>query len=143
MVVVGVTEQLGSLKRRNRTITKSFEKIRSKRSWLLHDPFWFCTSFRLFARCVFTCVCLMKVLVLRLYLVCLFKVHHNHGFSHRRIGLRGSNGRVYHFLVQYSISHITRSDERMMQVKLANARSMSGHLSLLCGGMFQCIEHAI
>eukprot|EP00457_Paulinella_chromatophora_P000070 gb/GEZN01000070.1/.p1 GENE.gb/GEZN01000070.1/~~gb/GEZN01000070.1/.p1 ORF type:complete len:2436 (+),score=418.65 gb/GEZN01000070.1/:121-7308(+) len=45
----------------------------------------------------------------------LVTVHHTHGYSHRRIGMRGSDGNSYYFLVQYSISHITRCDERMMQ----------------------------
>jgi len=53
------------------------------------------------------------------------KVHHTHGFSHRRIGMRGNNGKQYSFLVQYSISHITRSDERMMQVYVLFNRMMA------------------
>jgi transformation/transcription domain-associated protein len=53
------------------------------------------------------------------------QVHHSHGFSHRRIGLMGDDGKVVHFLVQYSISHITRSDERMMQLYVLLNRMMS------------------
>eukprot|EP00466_Bigelowiella_natans_P000476 jgi/Bigna1/33130/e_gw1.1.3.1 len=53
------------------------------------------------------------------------KVHHTHGFSHRRIGMRGNDGKRYSFLVQYSISHITRSDERMMQVYVLFNRMMA------------------
>ncbi|GAB5370731.1 hypothetical protein AAMO2058_001518200 [Amorphochlora amoebiformis] len=52
------------------------------------------------------------------------KVHHTHGFSHRRIGMCGNDGKRYSFLVQYSISHITRSDERMMQVYVLFNRMM-------------------
>lgn len=52
------------------------------------------------------------------------QVHHSHGFSHRRIGLRGNDGNVAYFLVQYSISHITRSDERMMQLYVLLNRMM-------------------
>jgi hypothetical protein len=51
-------------------------------------------------------------------------VHHTHGFAHRRIGMRGSSGKVSSFLVQYSISHITRSDERNMQLYLLLNRMM-------------------
>jgi hypothetical protein len=43
------------------------------------------------------------------------QVQHLHGFSHRRIGMRGTDGKSYHFVVQYSILHIIRHDERMMQ----------------------------
>jgi len=43
-------------------------------------------------------------------------VQHSHGFSHRRIAMRGSDGKTSYFLVQYSIAHITRSDERMLQL---------------------------
>lgn len=37
----------------------------------------------------------------------------------------GDDGKVVHFLVQYSISHITRSDERMMQMYVLLNRMMS------------------
>ena len=55
------------------------------------------------------------------------EVHHTHGFSHRRIGMRGSDGKLYSFFVQYSISHITRSDERMMQLYILFNRMMAKH----------------
>jgi hypothetical protein len=42
-------------------------------------------------------------------------VLHRTGFSQRRLSLLGSNGHEYHFLVQFEIPHMTRSDERMMQ----------------------------
>lgn len=40
----------------------------------------------------------------------------SHGFSPRRIGMRGSDGKVYYFLIQYSLPHLMRSEERMMQM---------------------------
>lgn len=43
-------------------------------------------------------------------------IHRSHGFSPRRIGMRGSDGKVYQFLVQYSLAHLMRSQERMMQL---------------------------
>ena len=51
-------------------------------------------------------------------------VHHSHGFSNRRIGMLSDDGRPHHFLVQYQISHITRSDERMMQLYVLLNRMM-------------------
>ena len=45
-------------------------------------------------------------------------VLHRNGFSQRRLRLRGSNGHLSCFLVQFAIPHITRTDERMMQLHL-------------------------
>ena len=38
------------------------------------------------------------------------------GTFHRRIGMVGDDGRQYHFLMQFAVSHITHSDERLMQL---------------------------
>ncbi|CAB1109030.1 unnamed protein product [Ectocarpus sp. CCAP 1310/34] len=43
-------------------------------------------------------------------------VLHRHGFSQRRLSMLGSDGRRYFFLVQFAIPHVTRTDERVMQV---------------------------
>lgn len=40
------------------------------------------------------------------------------GFTQRRVAIGGSDGRTYYFLVQYAMTHITRTDERMMQMYL-------------------------
>jgi hypothetical protein len=45
------------------------------------------------------------------------EVLHRHGFSQRRVGIIGSDGRSYHFLVQFAIPHLTRSDERAAQLR--------------------------
>ncbi|CEP01214.1 hypothetical protein PBRA_001820 [Plasmodiophora brassicae] len=52
-------------------------------------------------------------------------VRMSHSYSHRRIGMLGTDGQTYYFLVQYSIAHITRSDERMMQLYTIINRLMS------------------
>jgi transformation/transcription domain-associated protein len=51
-------------------------------------------------------------------------VQHAHGFSNRRIAMLSDDGKPHHFLVQYQISHITRSDERMMQLYVLLNRMM-------------------
>jgi transformation/transcription domain-associated protein len=43
---------------------------------------------------------------------------HRHGFAQRRLALHGDDGQNYHFLVQFAIPHLTRTDERMMQLQL-------------------------
>jgi hypothetical protein len=43
-------------------------------------------------------------------------VRMRHGFPVRRVGMRGDNGRDYHFLVQLCTPLASRSDERMLQV---------------------------
>jgi len=52
------------------------------------------------------------------------QVQHAHGFSNRSLALLSDDGRPHHFLVQYQISHITRSDERMMQLYVLLNRVM-------------------
>ena len=42
-------------------------------------------------------------------------VQHANGYGYRRIGMRGSDGKVHHFLVQYVVYYITAADERMAQ----------------------------
>lgn len=55
----------------------------------------------------------------------LVQVQQSHGLSPRRIGLVGSSGEAKHFLVQYAISHYTRSDERMLQLFVLLNRLMA------------------
>ena len=48
----------------------------------------------------------------------------------RRLGLRGNDGRVYHFAVQTAAPYQTRSDERMMQLHWLMARLLEqSHLA--------------
>lgn len=54
-------------------------------------------------------------------------VHHSHGFSNRRIGMMGDDGKPHYFFVQYQINHITRSDERMMQLYVLLNRLMRNY----------------
>eukprot|EP00501_MAST-03F_sp_TOSAG23-6_P002265 GSMAST32.ASY1.ANO1.2365.1 assembled CDS len=54
-------------------------------------------------------------------------VLHRHGFSQRRIGILGSNGKKYYFLVQFAIPHITRTDERMVQLRVFFNRLLNKH----------------
>ncbi|KAF1795317.1 Glycosyltransferase, GlcNAc [Phytophthora cactorum] len=49
------------------------------------------------------------------------------GFTQRRVALGGSDGRTYYFLVQYAMTHITRTDERMMQMYLLLNRLLLRH----------------
>jgi transformation/transcription domain-associated protein len=46
----------------------------------------------------------------------LMQVHRNNGSSKRRITIRGDNGLLYSFYVQYQIAHIIHSDERLVQL---------------------------
>ena len=55
------------------------------------------------------------------------QLHHSHGFSNRRIAMMGDDGKPYYFLVQYQITHITRSDERMMQLYVLLNRLMRNY----------------
>ncbi|TDH64928.1 uncharacterized protein CCR75_008854 [Bremia lactucae] len=49
------------------------------------------------------------------------------GFTQRRVAMGGSDGRSYYFLVQYAMTHITRTDERMMQMYLLLNRLLLRH----------------
>ncbi|GMF35264.1 unnamed protein product [Phytophthora fragariaefolia] len=49
------------------------------------------------------------------------------GFTQRRVSMGGSDGRIYYFLVQYAMTHITRTDERMMQMYLLLNRLLLRH----------------
>ncbi|CAH0477213.1 unnamed protein product [Peronospora belbahrii] len=49
------------------------------------------------------------------------------GFTQRRVTMGGSDGRAYYFLVQYAMTHITRTDERMMQMYLLLNRLLVRH----------------
>lgn len=49
------------------------------------------------------------------------------GFTQRRVAMGGSDGRTYYFLVQYAMTHITRTDERMMQMCLLLNRLLLRH----------------
>ncbi|OWZ21835.1 Phosphatidylinositol kinase [Phytophthora megakarya] len=49
------------------------------------------------------------------------------GFTQRRVSMGGSDGRPYYFLVQYAMTHITRTDERMMQMYLLLNRLLFRH----------------
>ncbi|CAI5712891.1 unnamed protein product [Hyaloperonospora brassicae] len=49
------------------------------------------------------------------------------GFTQRRVAMGGSDGRPYYFLVQYAMTHITRTDERMMQMYLLLNRLLLRH----------------
>ncbi|CAI5728702.1 unnamed protein product [Peronospora destructor] len=49
------------------------------------------------------------------------------GFTQRRVTMGGSDGRAYYFLVQYAMTHITRTDERMMQMYLLLNRLLLRH----------------
>ncbi|KAI9995811.1 hypothetical protein PInf_012879 [Phytophthora infestans] len=49
------------------------------------------------------------------------------GFTQRRVAMGGSDGRTYYFLVQYAMTHITRTDERMMQMYLLLNRLLLRH----------------
>ncbi|RLN91504.1 hypothetical protein BBJ28_00006450 [Nothophytophthora sp. Chile5] len=49
------------------------------------------------------------------------------GFTQRRVAMGGSDGRAYYFLVQYAMTHITRTDERMMQMYLLLNRLLLRH----------------
>ncbi|KAE8910303.1 hypothetical protein PF005_g1396 [Phytophthora fragariae] len=49
------------------------------------------------------------------------------GFTQRRVSMGGSDGRAYYFLVQYAMTHITRTDERMMQMYLLLNRLLLRH----------------
>nr|CCA20235.1 phosphatidylinositol kinase (PIKL3) putative [Albugo laibachii Nc14] len=49
------------------------------------------------------------------------------GYTHRRITMGGSDGRSFSFLVQYAMTHITRTDERMMQMYLLLNRFLRKH----------------
>ncbi|CAM9242622.1 unnamed protein product [Chrysoparadoxa australica] len=49
---------------------------------------------------------------------------HRYGFSQRRIGMLGSDGKRKFFLVQFAIPHITRTDERVMQLHVMIKRLM-------------------
>ncbi|KAG6609753.1 Phosphatidylinositol kinase (PIK-L3) [Phytophthora cinnamomi] len=49
------------------------------------------------------------------------------GFTQRRVSMGGSDGRTYYFLVQYAMTHITRTDERMMQMYLLLNRLLLRH----------------
>ncbi|KAL8008147.1 putative transcription-associated protein [Plasmopara halstedii] len=49
------------------------------------------------------------------------------GFTQRRVAMGGSDGRSYYFLVQYAMTHITRTDERMMQMYLLLNRLLARH----------------
>jgi transformation/transcription domain-associated protein len=51
-------------------------------------------------------------------------VQHCNGAYRRRIGMVGSNGRVTYFFVAFTVPHIARSDERMMQMYLMLNRMM-------------------
>ena len=46
---------------------------------------------------------------------------------HRRVGLVGDDGRSYYFLLQFAVSHITRCDERLMQLYTLLNRLMKGY----------------
>jgi transformation/transcription domain-associated protein len=43
-------------------------------------------------------------------------VTYSHAYAIRRFGMIGSDGEVYHFTMQYTVSHITRAEERMNQM---------------------------
>lgn len=49
------------------------------------------------------------------------------GFTQRRVALGGSDGRPHYFLVQYAMTHITRTDERMTQMYLLLNRLLARH----------------
>jgi transformation/transcription domain-associated protein len=49
------------------------------------------------------------------------------GFTQRRVTMGGSDGRPYYFLVQYAMTHITRTDERVMQMYLLLNRLLLRH----------------
>jgi phosphatidylinositol kinase/protein kinase (PI-3 family) len=49
------------------------------------------------------------------------------GYTQRRITVGGSNGKRYSFLVQYAMTHITRTDERVMQMHLLLNRLLLRH----------------
>ncbi|DBA02933.1 TPA: hypothetical protein N0F65_005960 [Lagenidium giganteum] len=49
------------------------------------------------------------------------------GYTQRRVAMGGSDGRTYFFLVQYAMTHITRTDERMMQTYLLLNRLLVRH----------------
>jgi transformation/transcription domain-associated protein len=49
------------------------------------------------------------------------------GFTQRRVALGGSDGRDHYFLVQYAMTHITRTDERMTQMYLLLNRLLARH----------------
>lgn len=56
------------------------------------------------------------------------EVLYRHGFSPRRLAMRGNDGRMYHFLVQFAIPHLTRTDERMMQLHQLVNRLLAKHV---------------
>jgi transformation/transcription domain-associated protein len=43
-------------------------------------------------------------------------VYRHHGFSSRRLAIRGNDGNLYYFFVHLSLQHLMRSEERMMQL---------------------------
>ncbi len=50
---------------------------------------------------------------------------HSHGYSSRRLTAIGSNGKRYHFLVQFAVPSLTRQDERMVQLRVIANRLMN------------------
>jgi phosphatidylinositol kinase/protein kinase (PI-3 family) len=51
-----------------------------------------------------------------------------HGTSYRRLTMRGSNGRMYPFLVQHSNQRHARAEERVLQLFRMFNEYARGHL---------------
>ena len=59
-----------------------------------------------------------------------------HGTSYRRLTMRGSNGRMYPFIVQHSSSRHARAEERMVQLfrMLNECVRFGAHVHCRCAG---------
>jgi len=53
------------------------------------------------------------------------EILHSNGYSSRRLGVIGSDGKRYHFLVQFAVPSLTRQDERMCQLRVIVNRLMN------------------
>ena len=65
--------------------------------------------------------------VLHCFLLCQVSILHRYGYSQRRFTMLGSDGQKHYFLVQFATPHLTRSDERMMQLHVIMKRLLQKH----------------
>jgi transformation/transcription domain-associated protein len=70
-------------------------------------------------------------------------VHRAHGFAPRRIGMRGSDGKVYHFYIQYSLYQVMRSEIRMVQMHVVLDRLLSKYNETRRRNLLYPVRHTI